>query len=453
MHRVTTPHLMSIRTLLRSGPVPAKELMAALDVSQPTVSRLLLALDGEVVRIGAARSIQYALRDPERRHLHAPVYRVSVDGALEHMGMLVPVCPEGFVMVEHGGKGLHTNGLPWWIADMRPQGYLGRAYNQRHGPNLRLPERLQDWSDAHVLQALIHQGGDLPGNVLIGDVAYEQFLNTPDPVPVEPADKARTYAELALAAARGDLNGSSAGGEQPKFTAFVRVAPGAAAHVIVKFSAEVDNQISQRWRDILLAEHLALNTLAEGGIAAAPSSIVDHGGRRYLEVERFDRKGARGREALYSLATLDAQFVGSGGRWPEIARGLVKARVITQHAAAHAQALWAFGALIGNTDMHSGNLSFISEGGCPYEVAPAYDMTPMVFAPAAGGDLPERQLDLKVDSQVSPAAWKTALPLAQRYVRKLQQDARFSASFESCIALLEQHVMLAAKRIGRLAGR
>ncbi len=79
-------------------------------------------------------------------------------------------------------------------------------------------------------------------------------------------------------------------------------------------------------------------------------------------------------------------------------------------------------------------------------------MTPMVFAPAAGEDIPERQLDLKVDNQVSPAAWKTALPLAQRYVRKLQLDARFSTAFGSFIAELEQHVTLAAKRIDRLAG-
>lgn len=189
--------------------------MAALDMSQPTVSRLLLTLDDEVVRIDPARSIQYALSDPERRHLHAPVYRVSVDGALEHMEMLVPFYPEEFVMVEHCGRGLHTDGLPWWIADMRPQGYIGRAYHQRHRPNSRLPERLQDWSDGHALQALIHQGDDLPGNILIGDVVYEQFLDTPDPVPVDPADKARAYAGLELTAARGDLNGSPGAESSP----------------------------------------------------------------------------------------------------------------------------------------------------------------------------------------------------------------------------------------------
>lgn len=31
--------------------------------------------------------------------------------------------------------------------------------------------------------------------------------------------------------------------------------------------------------------------------------------------------------------------------------------------------LWAFGMLIGNTDMHHGNLSFISSHGRPYQLA------------------------------------------------------------------------------------
>ncbi len=33
--------------------------------------------------------------------------------------------------------------------------------------------------------------------------------------------------------------------------------------------------------------------------------------------------------------------------------------------------------LIGNTDMHYGNLSFISSHGRPYHLAPAYDILPM----------------------------------------------------------------------------
>lgn len=113
-------------------------------------------------------------------------------------------------------------------------------------------------------------------------------------------------------------------------------------------------------------------------------------------MQRFDRLGARGRRALHSFAALDAEFAGSGGNWPVIARALWKEEVITPQAFDTACLLWAFGTLIGNTDMHSGNLSCLSEGRRPYELAPAYDMTPMAFAPTAGGGLPDRTLELTV---------------------------------------------------------
>ena len=93
----------AIRLLLRPGPAKAQALAQALQVSQPTVSRALSALGDEVVPFGAARSIQYTLRDPLRADLQATVYRVTPQGALETLGTLVPVCPQGFVMVEAGG--------------------------------------------------------------------------------------------------------------------------------------------------------------------------------------------------------------------------------------------------------------------------------------------------------------------------------------------------------------
>ncbi len=37
--------------------------------------------------------------------------------------------------------------------------------------------------------------------------------------------------------------------------------------------------------------------------------------------------------------------------------------------------------------MIGNNLSLISEHGRPYSIAPAYDMTPMAFAPRSGGGL------------------------------------------------------------------
>lgn len=101
--------------------------------------------------------------------------------------------------------------------------------------------------------------------------------------------------------------------------------------------------------------------------------------------------------------------------------------------------------------MHSGNLSCLSEGRRPYELAPAYDMTPMAFAPTAGGGLPGRVLELTVGEQVSVAAWKEALAMAQVFVRRLADERGISAGFNAHKAELLRHVTVAAERIGRLA--
>lgn len=434
------------------GPQPPRALLTALRVSQPTLWRALRALGDQVVSFGAARSIQYTLRDPARQELQAPIYRVSATGQLRELGTLIPVFPEGFVMAQTDGRRLHTEGLPWWLFDMRPQGYLGRAYNNQYGAEMGLPARLNDWADSHVLRALLRQGRDLPGNLLVGNIAREQFVNGAAPQPVRCDDKARAYVELAAAAARGEHHGSSAAGEQPKFTAYADLEDGTApAHVIVKFTASSDNAVSQRWRDLLQAEHLALQALRDHDMPAAQTALFDHNGQRFLEVVRFDREGPLGRRALFSLTALDAEFVGSGAAWPSAVRGLADEGIVQRGAVPLTETLWAFGALIGNTDMHGGNLSFMAEHGRPYELALAYDMTPMAFAPGSGGELPARQLNLTISSEVPGEAWRRALPMAQDFVGRLQECAGLSAGFQPCLASLESHVQEAARRIRRLA--
>ena len=107
---------------LSREPRTARQLADILGVSQPTISRLLAALGDKIARFGAARSIQYARRDTFRGLPEIAVYRVDAEGRLRRLGLLVPVYPEGFVMRQDDGKTLHSEGLPWWLYDMRPQG-------------------------------------------------------------------------------------------------------------------------------------------------------------------------------------------------------------------------------------------------------------------------------------------------------------------------------------------
>ncbi len=136
---------------------------------------------------------------------------------------------------------------------MRPQGFLGRIYAERHVDGLGLPPRLSEWTDTHALHALLAHGDDVVGNLWLGDIARAHFIDAPRPASVA----TEQYPVLAEAAERGDLPGSSAGGDQPKFVAFTD------RHVLVKFTAAADNAISRRWRDLLAAEHVAAQVLGE----------------------------------------------------------------------------------------------------------------------------------------------------------------------------------------------
>ncbi|MFT3734102.1 MAG: type II toxin-antitoxin system HipA family toxin YjjJ [Rhodocyclaceae bacterium] len=440
----------NIRAQLAAGPRNVHQLTESIGISQPTLSRGIVALGDEVVRIGASRSIQYTLRDTQRGLPDMPVHRVDAQGLLHRLGTLVPVRPEGFVMREEGGATLHSDGLPWWLADMRPAGYLGRAYAARHGAALGLPARLPDWTDTHVLRALLTHGHDLPGNLLLGEAAREHFLASAAITPIAPADKASAYPRLAREAAQGEQAGSSAGGEQPKFTACAETANG-PRHVIVKFSEAEDSPVSERWRDLLLVEHLALETLHAAGIPAARSRLIDANGQRFLEVERFDRAGAHGRHALFSLGALDAEFVGAGtGGWPAIALRLADARVITRDAATGAALLWAFGSLIGNTDMHAGNLSFTNDSGRPYALAPAYDMTAMAFAPRSGGGLPDALGEVQLRGDIAADVWRQAAALARDFLGRVRGASGISVRFGACVGALGASVETAAGRVGRL---
>lgn len=415
----------------------ARQLVEKAGISQPTVSRALAALGDQVVRIGAGSSIRYTLLDTSRGFASAPVFRVSDEGLLHQPGTLIPVHPEGFVMVQADGVTIHGDGLPWWLFDMRPQGYLGRAWASTHAAALGLPANPERWNDTEVIRALLAHGHDAIGNLLIGERARERFIGMPAPFPV---DRAADYPALARAAGAGELAGSSAGGEQPKFCAYA-----ARGHVLVKFSAADDNPVSERWRDLLLAEHLALSVLG------VDSEVFDFGAQRFLEVPRFDRVGQFGRIGVFSLRALDAEFVGDvAAPWPSLVSRLAASGHVDADALTGAARLWAFGTLIGNSDMHAGNLSFVSRHGRPYQLAPAYDVLPMGFAPRSSGALVDTLAPASLSASVDGQTWREALALAEMFCAMVNDCTGFSGSFAPCIAALRRHIDEAASRIARL---
>jgi hypothetical protein len=408
----------------------AAELAQRLACSQPTLSRVVRAAGAAVVTLGRAQQTRYARVRNAGVEQPVPVTRIDHAGMPQHCGHLHTVgLATGSRTAWVGARqvALHE-GLPWFVTDMRPQGFLGRLFPGRV-PQLQLPPSVADWNDNHVLQALCAAGADEPGDLILGRAALDIFLRDGPPAPIVPADKARVYTQLALGNSGGQSSRSSAGGEQEKFTAYAQFGE-RAAHVIVKFSPEGDDAIAQRWRDLLRAEWHALQVLrASGKVHAAAAALID-AGRLYLEVERFDRIGARGRRGVVSLGALDDTFIRHRHNWVRTAQQLQRLRLVSEHEVQRIALLYAFGLLIHNTDMHFGNCALLQDGpgSVDFTLAPAYDMLPMRFAPTAQGLRTMDVLPVQPNADVL-VVWDEARALAREFWQRVQDDPAVSRDF------------------------
>ncbi|NUQ66016.1 MAG: HipA domain-containing protein [Pirellulales bacterium] len=276
-------------------------------------------------------------------------------------------------------------------------------------------------------------GFDLPGDLIVGDRALERALRAAAEVStaaISESDRHRVYFETAVAAQRGELVSSSAGGEQAKFLACVRRNGGANVSVLVKFSAAEPSPVSERWADLLCCEHLAAETLRAHGFACAATQILDAGGRRFLEVERFDRVAAAGRRGLITLGTVeDALAEGHFSDWVAAAVLLEQQQWMTSEDSRALRALHCFGDLIANSDMHRANASFWFGDELPFRLAPCYDMLPMAYAPGAQGDMSERAFVPRPPLDAVTEVWGEAARIAGEFWERITGESRVSDAF------------------------
>ena len=421
---------MTLQTLRqRGGVVTAAELKDALGVSQPTVSRALAPLiqSGQVQKVGAARSQRYVLpRQVAGIGRDVPIMRIDAQGRPAPFGRMVLLEGGGIWIDEEDGVSMLHDGLPWFLEDMRPQGFMGRTFAHDH-PELQLAADPGHWSDDDVLRAMVLFGDDLPGNLVVGEPAFERFHSLPERA--SRVASAGDYPRLASLAMQGTLGGSSAGGEQPKFCTIT-----AGRAVLVKFSPPGDSPGDQRLRDLLVCEHLALQTLADAGLPAAKTQIFTGGGRVFLESERFDRTAEGGRIGMVSLMVYDAQYVGAMDNWAATANRMAGRRLLTPQDAQTLCLLDAYGELIANTDRHYGNISLLLADD-DWTLSPTYDMLPMLYAPV-GGEVVERDTAAR---RLQPTAatlpeWECARALAAVFWQMAAEDERISAGFRSIAA-------------------
>lgn len=430
--------------LRRRGALSAIDLSVALGVSQPTLSRVLGKIDPHrLVRLGKARAVRYALsREIGTIGESWPLYEIDEAGQAHHVGRLCTFEARqcGFLQDtpwESLRGNLFPSGLypdlPWFLDDLRPQGFLGRTFARQYGQELGLPQDPRVWRSDDVILALVRYGHDLQGSFVLGntmlDTVQERRISGVRVIPEERC--AETYRERAQATLAGEWPGSSAAGEQPKFTATVESPEGAVRHVIVKFNGRSGRPEDQRWGDLLAAEHCASVLLRDHGIAAAQTRLIDAGGRRFLESIRFDRVGLHGRRGLVSLFALDAAFWGRMDTpWTLASDRLVRGGWLTGQDAEQMSLLWWFGVMIGNTDMHYGNISLFLGKGRPLALAPCYDMLPMFYRPGLEGELTDRPVTPPPPPPEFLRVWSQASELAELFWIRVSGDSLFSDSFK-----------------------
>jgi len=401
-----------ISTALNQGVLGSADLRGRLGISPATLMRLIRQAGADVVQIGRGRASRYGWVQPWQG-LNAsrfPMVRITENGNAESAGDLITLAAHQTAKVP---EGVVSDGLPLEVSDARPSGFLGRHFAANHA-ELKLPLRLTDWSDHHILIALSRRGEDLTGNLVLGDESFARWQAL-EILSRTPND----YPGLATATIAGHPPGSSAGGERPKFGAFVE-----GRHVLVKFSArgEPSDLVSRRWCDLLVLEALALGVVSSRGVPAARTRLLTTDSHYFLESERFDRVGMRGRVAVLSLAAVHDDPADS---WSRVAIYLRNARRLSEQDARRLRWLDAFGALIANTDRHSYNIVFFP-AGATLRLAPAFDQVSMLYAPTPDGQMPLQNFVVPHATADMLEVWDEARFAAREFWQRAGEEVRLS---------------------------
>jgi hypothetical protein len=427
-----------LQELAVRGARPAAELRSSLGVSGATLSRLVAAAGDAVCRIGSARATAYARRRSiEGIGGRVPAFRVDASGSVAPDGTL-HLLWSGQTWWERPGEDRLFEGQPPELEDMAPQGYLGHAFSARF-PELGLPLRLAEWSIDNQLIALARRGEDCVGDLIVGDESLQRFLARPEAesLPQDLPDLAQNAFTVPA--------GSSAGGEQPKLGAY-----SGGRHVLVKFAPPGETASARRRRDLLWCEWKALEIVAAAGVGAARGQARDIAGWRFLETERFDRVGRRGRLAVLTLLALNNEHLGGSNGWTAAAPALRKAPFrLSESDARNLRWLDTFGQLIANTDRHLGNVAVFVERDGRLRLAPAYDMLPMALAPPPASEtVATREFVATPPSSSNLDVWPNAAEWAVRFWREVQEQPALDETVREFAAQAERAIGAMAERVG-----
>ena len=445
---LSAPAARALQYFEARGTATSSELQQWLGKSQPTVSRLLAEVSTQgVVALRQGRGARYGLCRPLLGSISGeqPIWRRDEYGRTERWGTLRWLAAGTVHAVgPRGAEWLVKDGLPWFLAPLRLEGFLGKLQARSTHLQLRLGDDPRRWSVEEQLYAAVAQVRDAPGALTLGD---PEAAPAPGPVPHDDAQRVLVYDQIAADVAVHLSAGSSAAGDQPKFLVCRSPPPDATdawQWLIVKFTPPRDTPFGARWHDLLHAEALALRTLGEAGEPVTASGVISSGRRSYFEAERFDRLGRRGqRHAVPLWAVHDAFVRGAKQHWVATCEALGTQRRLGAQDVQRVQRWRCFGQLIGNNDMHFGNLSLWADdlAAAKFELAPCYDMLPMAYRPEPmRDDFGLTPLNPQRAPTVDSATWAQAAEWATIYWERVSTHAQCSSEFRSVAALNAERV-------------
>ena len=145
---------LTIRDYLTQGPATSKEIQAATGLSQTVVSSRLRVMGSSIIKLDKTRPPRYALtRNAFGGDDELPLMMVDENGVITLAANVRPLAHGGFyvepktgmprVLLGENGDGLYDD-LPYFLSDIRPQGFLGRQIAKRCPSNLTIFHLIQD---------------------------------------------------------------------------------------------------------------------------------------------------------------------------------------------------------------------------------------------------------------------------------------------------------------------
>jgi serine/threonine-protein kinase HipA len=256
--------------------------------------------------------------------------------------------------------------LPPWFGNLLPEGAL-RNLVETQMPTGRV-------SEFDIIRRL---GSDLPGAVVVGDGGG---IDASAPSPVLQSDTALPRLRFSLAGVQLKFSSLRQGGR------LTLPAQGTTGNVIVKLPHERYPQLPEiEFSSMKLAEAAGVRTAS---CELLPSSTAEdiperlRPGPYVLAVTRFDRTDDGGRIHTEDFSQV-MEAVGDQKYAKANEESIVNAvrRFAESGAAAIEQAVRrvVINILIGNTDAHLKNWSFIFPAGTSVDLAPAYDIVSIVL--------------------------------------------------------------------------